>query len=189
MSLYTQKDNESVTERLNRQSRHIWEMCIFSMLGALMFVSKLVMEFLPNIHLLGVLTITYTIVYRAKALIPIYIYVLINGVYAGFSFWWMPYTYIWTILWAVIMILPKKMSGKTNYIVYPLICALHGLLFGILYAPAQAIMFGLTFQETVAWVIAGIPFDLIHSVGNLAVGLLIVPLSNVLRKLSRKYYK
>ena len=55
------------------------------MLGTLMFVSKIVMELLPNIHLLGMLTMLYTVVFRRKALVPIYVYVLINGLYAGFS--------------------------------------------------------------------------------------------------------
>ena len=91
------------------------------MLGAVMFCSKIVMEFLPNIHLLGMLTMTYTIVFRKKALIPIYIYVMMNGLYAGFNMWWIPYLYIWTILWAITMLLPKKMPKKLKCIVYPLI--------------------------------------------------------------------
>ena len=59
------------------------ETAVYAMLGALMFCSKIIMEILPNIHLLGMLTMTYTIVFRKKALIPVYIYVLINGLYAG----------------------------------------------------------------------------------------------------------
>ena len=54
---------------------------VFSMLGAIMFVSKLVMEFLPNVHLIGALTMVYTIVYRSKALIPLYIFVFLSGLY------------------------------------------------------------------------------------------------------------
>ena len=59
----------------------VFEACIFAMLGTLMFTSKIIMEVLPNIHLLGMLTMVYTVTFRTKALIPIYIYVLINGVY------------------------------------------------------------------------------------------------------------
>ncbi len=81
------------------------------MLGTLMFVSKLIMELFPNVHLLGMLTVLYTVVFRKKALIPIYIYVLLNGVYAGFSMWWIPYLYLWAILWGMTMLLPKNMTG------------------------------------------------------------------------------
>ena len=158
---------------------------IFAMLGAIMFCSKLVMELLPNIHLIGALTMIYTLVYRKKALYPIYIFVILTGLYGGFGLWWVPYLYIWTILWAVTMLLPKNLSYKAEAIIYPIVCSLHGLLYGTLYAPAQALMFGLDFDGLIAWIIAGIPFDLLHAGGNLVAGLLIVPLSKLLKKLEK----
>ncbi len=156
------------------------------MLGTVMFCSKIIMELLPNIHLLGMLTITYTIVFRKKALIPIYVYVIINGVYAGFSMWWFPYLYVWTILWGITMLLPKSMPIAVKSIVYPLVCGLHGFAFGALYAPAQAFMFGLDFDGMIAWIAAGLPFDLIHGLGNLTAGFLILPLSELLTKLMKR---
>ena len=150
------------------------------MLGTIMLVSKLLMEALPNIHLLGTLTVTYTVAFRKKALIPIYVYVFLNGLYAGFSFWWMPYLYIWTVLWGITMLLPRGMSRGVRCVVYPAVCGIHGLLFGLLYAPAEAIMYGLDLDGMIAWLIAGIPFDLLSALGNTVTGLLIVPLSELL---------
>ena len=158
---------------------------IFAMLGAIMFCSKLVMELLPNIHLIGTLTMIYTLVYRKKALYPIYIFVILTGLYGGFGLWWAPYLYIWTILWGITMLLPKNLDHKLGAFIYPLVCSLHGLLYGILYAPAQALMFGLDFDGMIAWIIAGFPFDLLHAGGNLVAGLLIIPLSKLLKKLER----
>ena len=160
------------------------ELIIFAMLGTLMFCSKIVMEALPNIHLLGMLTIVYTLVYRVKALIPIYIYVVLNGLFAGFNLWWFPYLYIWTILWALTMLLPKNMKKGVGCVVYPVLCAFHGFAFGILYAPAQCLMFGLDLQGMVAWIAAGLPFDILHGVGNFVAGLLVLPLSELLKKIS-----
>lgn len=151
-----------------------------------MFCSKIVMEAFPNIHLLGMFTMVFTVVFRMKALIPIYVYVFINGLYGGFSIWWIPYLYIWTVLWGVTMLLPKRMPRRVACIVYPLVCGLHGLAFGTLYAPAQALLFGLNFQQTIAWIAAGLPWDAVHCVGNLCAGLLIVPLTELLRKLFSK---
>ena len=74
------------------------------MLGALMFVSDIAMEALPNIHLIGVLIVASTVVYRFKALWSIYIYVIVYGVVTGFGVWWVPYLYVWTVLWAVVML-------------------------------------------------------------------------------------
>ena len=150
-----------------------------------MFSSKVIMEIVPNVHLLGALTMTYTVVFRWKALIPIYIYVFLNGAYAGFSPWWMPYLYIWTILWGITMLLPKNMPTEIKSAVYPLICGLHGFAFGALYAPAQAIMFKLDFEQTVAWIITGLPWDAVHGVGNIFAGLLVLPLSTLLKKLMK----
>ena len=158
-------------------------MVLFALFGSLMFCSKIIMEVLPNIHLLGMFTMTLTLVFRQKALIPIYVYVLLNGLFAGFNLWWIPYLYIWTILWGVTMLLPKTMPKGAACIVYPIVCCLHGFAFGALYAPAQALIFGLDLRQTVAWIIVGLPWDAIHGVGNLATGLLIVPLSTLLRKL------
>lgn len=154
-----------------------------------MFVSKIIMEFLPNIHLLGMLTMVYTLAFRTKALIPIYLYVLVNGLFAGFAPWWIPYLYVWAVLWGVTMLLPKRMPNWLACVVYPLVCGLHGLAFGVLYAPTQAFVFGLNWDMTVAWVVAGFPFDVIHAAGNVLAGLLIVPLTLLIQKLMRMQHR
>ncbi len=159
------------------------ELVMFAMFGPLMLVSKIIMEALPNIHLLGMFTIVFTVVFRWKALIPIYIYVFLNGLIAGFNVWWFPYLYIWTILWGMTMILPKRMPRKVQCVVYPIVCGLHGFAFGALYAPAHAIMFNFDLDQTLVWITAGLPFDAIHGVSNVCAGLLIVPMTELLRKL------
>jgi len=160
------------------------EMTLFGMLGAVMYCSKIFMEFLPNVHLLGVFTIAFTIVYRKKALYPIYVYVMLNGLFAGFNMWWIPYLYVWTVLWGVVMLLPQR----TPKFVYVLVCSAHGFLFGTLYAPAQAIMYGLDFKGMIAWIIAGFPYDCIHGAANFCVGILIAPIVMLLKKLDRAVY-
>ena len=66
-----------------------------------------------------------------------------------------------------------------------MVCALHGICFGILYAPAQAIIFGLSFKAMLAWIASGFYFDVIHGIGNFFCGMLIVPLVSLLRILER----
>ena len=162
-------------------------MVLFAMFGTLMFCSKILMEALPNIHLVGMFIVLFTVVFRAKALIPIYIYVVLVGVYGGFSPWWVPNLYVWTVLWGVTMLLPRNMPKKVAAVVYPVVCALHGILYGVLYAPAQALLFGLTFKGAVAWVVAGLPFDALHGLGNLLSGVLILPLAELLKKALKKH--
>ena len=161
------------------------EMAVFSMLGALMYVSKIIMEIAPNIHLLGVFTVAFTVVYRQKALYPIYVYVILNGIFCGFATWWIPYLYIWTILWGAVMLLPRKMPGKVRPFVYMAVCSAHGFLFGTLYAPAQALLFGLSFEKMLAWIAAGLTMDCIHGVSNFLCGTLIMPIVTALQTAER----
>ena len=165
------------------------EITIFAMLGGVMYASKLIMEFAPNVHLLGVFTIAFTVVYRKKALYPIYTYVLLNGMFSGFATWWIPYLYLWTVLWGVVMLLPRNMSNKMQTIVYMIVCAAHGFLFGTLYAPAQAILYGLDFKRMIAWIVAGLPWDFVHGVSNFFCGILIMPIISVLRMAQKNVWK
>ena len=163
----------------------IREMAVFAMLGALMYASKMIMEVAPNVHLLGVFTIAFTVVYRKKALYPIYTYVLLNGIFCGFATWWIPYLYLWAVLWGATMLLPKRIPEKLRPLVYMLLCAAHGFLFGTLYAPAQALLYGLSFQKMIAWIITGLPWDFVHGVSNFFCGILIVPIVKILTFLEK----
>lgn len=151
------------------------------MLGSVMYASKIIMELFPNIHLIGVFTVAFTIVYRKKALYPIYTYVILNGIFCGFAAWWIPYLYVWAVLWGAVMLLPQRIPKKVRPLVYMAVCAAHGFLFGTLYAPAQAILYGLSFPKMIAWIVAGLPFDCIHGISNFFCGILILPIVFALR--------
>lgn len=161
---------------------NIKEIALFGMLGALMYASKMALEILPNVHLLAVFIMAETVVYRQKALYPIYTFVFITGLLNGFSIWWWPYLYIWTVLWGAGMLLPKEMPKKVAPVVYMAVCALHGFLYGTLYSPYQALMFHLDFKGMVSWIIAGLPYDAIHGVSNFFCALLVVPLITVMKQ-------
>ena len=74
--------------------------------------------------------------------------------------------------------MPKKLAP----IVYIIVCGLHGFLYGVIYAPSQALLFGLDFKGMIAWIVSGFPFDIIHGISNLCLGVLIVPIAVVLKK-------
>ncbi len=164
---------------------NIADMAVLAMLGALMFVSKKLMELVPNVHLLGLLITVITIVYRKKALWPIYIYVFLEGVISGFAPWWYPYMYIWTVLWAAVMLIPQRLPENVKYGLYITVCALFGFLFGVLYAPGQALIYGYTFEMTLMWIAEGFLFDIIHGISNFLMGFLIYPLTKLLSKFKK----
>lgn len=173
-------------ERGARRGR-LWlrDAIVFAMFGAMMFALKIAMAALPNIHPLGMFIMVLTLVYRSRALIPIYIYVFLDGLFGGFNVWWVPYLYIWAILWGVTMLLPRRMKTPVAAVVYPAVCGLFGLLFGVFYAPAEALFYGFDLRETLIWLAGGIGFDVLHFIGNTAMGCLVLPLSRVLVKLDR----
>lgn len=161
---------------------NIKEIAVFGMLGALIYASKVIMEVLPNVHLIGVFIIAMTVVYRKKALYPLYIFVFLTGLLNGFGTWWIPYLYIWAILWGVTMLLPRHLEGKKAAVIYACVCAAHGYLYGTLYAPFQAIMYNLTLEGTLTWIATGLPYDAIHGTSNFICGIiLIVPLIKLLK--------
>ena len=166
------------TQKLSRTA----ELALFGMLGALMFVLKVVMAPLPNIHPVGVLLMTYTVVFRRKALVPLYVYVFLELFESGLSPYWVPNLYVWAVLWAATMLLPKRMPPAVAAPVYMVVCGLHGLCYGTLWAPAHALLFHLDVRGMLAWIAAGFPFDVTHAIGNFLLGSLILPLSLALKK-------
>ena len=127
------------------------ELIVFSMLGTIMFLSDLLMEALPNIHAIAMFIALFTLLYRWKALIPLYIYIALMGVYSGLALWWIPYLYVWFPLWALMMIVPKGAPDKLKFILATVFCSLHGITFGLLYTPGKAIMYGVNFEGMISW--------------------------------------
>ena len=162
------------------------EMVLFALLGTVMFCAKLLTEAVPNVHFLALLIVVYTVTFRAKALLPIYVFVFLSGLFYGFDMWWLPYLYLWAVLWGAVMLLPQNMPPKIATPVYMAVAAAHGLLYGTLYAPAQALMYGYSFEQTLAWIAIGLPWDAVHALGNLLTGRLAVPLIKVMKAAKRQ---
>jgi len=170
---------------MRSSTRKLKELIIFAALGAIMFISHIAMMGLPNIGFIGLFIAAFTLTYRVRALIPIYVYIMLYGAFYGFLTW-IPYLFVWIPLWGIFMLAGKlKLSLKVKVPVYMVLCALHGLSFGTLYAPFSALLFGFqfSFQTMLAWIIAGFPYDIAHAIGNLAAGTLIVPLTELLKEL------
>ena len=166
------------------------DIVLLALLASLMCVGDFAMEWLPNVHFVGVFIVVTTVIYRKYAILSIFVYWIVSGFVEGISLWWIPKIYIWLLLWAGIMLIPKHFSERVKNILYVLVCALHGFLsFGVFYAPAQALIMGLDFKATIAWIITGLPFDITQCIGNLVLGsLLIYPMTKIIKQ-TDKYVK
>ena len=133
------------------------------LLTAILFALQVALSYLPNIELMSLFVILYTLV-LGKRVIPILLaFSLLEGLLYGFGVWWVSYLYIWPILAGFAWLLKKIHSPEWGY--WFLSCGF-GLCFGRLCSiPYLAGGLG----AALSWWIAGIPFDLLHGIGNLAV--------------------
>ena len=129
-----------------KRTDRLRKLILLTIFGSLMYLSQLLMAALPNIHMIALFITVLTVVYRKWALISVYVYAFLNGMFGIYVL--IPYLYIWTILWVAIMLLPRKMKPAIAVVVYTVVCGLHGILFGILYAPAQALLFGFSIARS-----------------------------------------
>lgn len=145
----------------------IKDLVILSLLAALMVAAQVALAGLPNVELVSLLVILYTLFFRKKALYSIYVFVLLEGFIYGFGIWWICYLYVWTILWGITMLLSKE----RNPIVWALISGLYGFTFGTLCSVPYFFISGI--RGGIAWIISGLFWDLVHGVGNLVVALVL----------------
>ena len=146
-------------------------------LGAILLVSQSALAPLPNIEIVSVLVVLFTLVLGKYVAYTLSVFILLEGLVYGFGLWWFSYLYIWTIL-AILAFFFRKMESRLGW---ALICGFYGLLFGTLTSFPTFILSG--FAVGVAYILSGIPFDLIHAVANFLLAFLLLP---VLRKLLEK---
>ena len=157
------------------------ELVVLSLLGTLLFVVQVAFAFLPNIELVSVLIIVYTRVYGWKAFYPIYLFILIEGLFYGISTWFIHYLYVWAIL-ALFALLFRR---QHSYAFWVLVNSAYGLAFGALCALTYLFIGGV--PVAVTYWIQGIPFDLLHMGGNFITGLaLCEPLYQLLTRLKKQ---
>lgn len=150
-------------------------------LSAILLIGQVGMSYLPNIEIVSLLIYIYTQVYRKKVFFIIYVFVFLEGCIYGFGLWWFGYLYIWSVLALIVL-----WSGRqqTSVIMTAVILGAYGLSFGMLYALPYFVAGG--WAAGFSYWVSGIPFDLLHCAGNVAVSLICYrPLRILLGKLKR----
>jgi len=154
------------------------ELCILSLMAALMLGFQVAMAALPNIHLTALLIILTAVHFGWRSLYSVLVFVMLEGLMWGFGVWWLSYLYAWPLLCAAAVLLRKNDSA----FIWAVLAALFGLSFGALCA-IPYLFIGGTEMAFSYWV-AGIGFDLVHAAGNLVLTLLLfTPLSRLMTRL------
>ena len=149
-----------------------------ALVSAILYVSKVALEFLPNVELVSLLTVLYTLVFGKEAFLIVTVFNLFELIQWGFGTWWVSYLYVWPLLVLITLLLKKII--KEEFLIWSVVSGLFGLIFGSLFAivylpvdPAYAL----------AYWISGLPWDVWHGVCNFVLMLVIgKPLYLLLKK-------
>ncbi len=165
------------TQSDSQAKKRLYEWILLAMLGALMFVGKMILAPLANIEPVTLLIMVTTTYFGWKAIASVYIYVFLEIVFFGLGIWNVMYLYVWAVLVLLVMLTRKFATPLLNAI----IAAFFGLFFGVLCSIPYFITLG--FSGAIGWIISGIPYDIIHCIANfLFVFLAFSPLVKVLKK-------
>lgn len=156
------------------------EVVVTAFLAALLYVQQVSLSALPNIHLCAFLIILYTLHFPRLVLPATIIFILLEGVTFGFGMWWFSYLYIWPLLIFIVWLFRKNRS----VLFWAVVAGTFGLCYGALCSFPYFFLGGPS--TMLAYWIQGIPFDILHCVGNVFVTLLLwKPISFVFGKLDR----
>lgn len=165
-----------------QQARHAARDITFLALAtALIFSLQIALASLPNVELVSLLLILYTLHFGRKTLLVIYAFALLEGVWYGFHLWWVMYLYVWTILYLAAALLSRG-GRRHGALFWAVVSGLFGLSFGFFCSFPYVALGGLSMAKS--WWLAGIPFDINHGVWNFILALvLFLPLDRAMTAL------
>ena len=156
----------------------LMDIALIGIATALVIGMQIALSFIPNIEFVTLLFILYTLHFKAKAIYIVYIFVLVECLIYPFGLWCIVYLYIWLILYFLVQIF----KGQTSAVLWAIVGAIFGLLFGSL--SSIPYFFTMGFAGGIAHIVSGLSFDLIHCFGNFVVILVLFkPLNRVLGQL------
>lgn len=148
------------------------------MISVIMFVGKWALSPLANVEPVSMLIVVMAVLFGWRALAGVYVYVFLELLVYGLGIWNVMYLYVWALLAVAAILLRRAQSA----LIYAVLTAFFGLFFGTLCSIPYFITLG--FGGGIAWIISGIPYDIIHCVANFAITfLLFEPIVKVLKKL------
>ena len=164
---------------------HIRDIALTGLMVATIEIAKMALSLIPNVELTSFLLILYTLVFGPKTLLAVPAFILIEGAVYGVSLWWIMYLYTWPLLVLMTLLFRKQ----TSVFFWSIFSAVFGLCFGALCSIPYFFIgwVGGTLQSgfsmAFTWWVAGIPWDILHCVGNFTLMLVLFhPVKMVLKR-------
>lgn len=80
-------------DRLNAR-----RLALLGILTAVLLGGQVALAALPNVEIVSLLVILYSLLLGRQVFLIIYAFVLLEGCLYGFGLWWVSYLYVWTLL-------------------------------------------------------------------------------------------
>jgi len=161
------------------------DIVLIGILSATLTAGKLAFSFIPNVEIVTVLFIAYTIVFGYRKTILVSLVFATTEIFLyGFNTWLLVYYFIWPFLILLTELMKKVIKSEYGYAI---LGAIFGYTFGFFFAIGESFFYGIAYGWTY-W-IRGLLFDLIHGTSNFIIILtLLNPLKKLLFKLKKAYY-
>lgn len=158
------------------------DIALIGMMTATLEAAKLALSWLPNVELVTLLILVYTLYFGRRIFLVIPVFVLVEGFIYGIGVWWIMYLYAWPLL-AILTLLFRKVQTVWFWAV---LAGAFGLCFGALCSIPYYFISGPLYAFS--WWISGIPFDVLHGASNFAVCLLLFrPLTNLCKTIKKTF--
>lgn len=158
----------------------VYDLTMIGVMTAALEAGKLALSFLPNVEIVTLLIILYTLCFGRKVFYAIAAFILLEGFLYGFGLWFVMYLYTWPLL-ALITYLFRKKAGV---LFVSILSAFFGLFFGALCAVPYLFISGV--RGAFVWWTAGIPYDIVHCISNFILAfVLFKPLKEAMGKCVR----
>lgn len=153
---------------MNKASLTVIDITIIAAMTAILEVSKRVLDAVPNIELISLLFIVFTLSLGVKrTLISSVSFAILECAVFGISTWTITYFYVWPIL----ILVTYGFRNARNRMVFSIISAFFGLFFGLFCSLVTLFVGGL--RLAISWWVAGITYDIVHCIGNFVICMLL----------------
>ncbi|MBZ2175865.1 hypothetical protein K8M07_11520 [Schnuerera sp. xch1] len=162
------------------------DVVLIGILGATITTAKLTLSFIPNVEVVTLLFIIYTITFGyKKGFLVSMVFTTTEIFIYGFSTWFLVYYVIWPMLVIITELMRKRIESEYGYAI---VGAIFGYTFGFFFAIMESFFYGTAYG--LAYWIRGIPLDLLHGTSNFIIILVLFkPLKNLLSRLKVRYYR
>lgn len=176
--------------KAEKVSLAIKDITLIGMMVAIIEVCKVSLAWAPNIELTTFWLIMFTLFFGRKIVFVVPVFILIEGTMYVIHLWWIMYLYAWPLLVLVTWIFRRQESVWF----WSILSCVFGLSFGFLcsfpYVAIGAVDGGIIngLYAGFTWWVAGIPWDILHGIGNFVLMLVLyTPVRLIMKQVKRIY--